>query len=115
LAVSLKSEFSDKPLVGLVAVLSDKDVAGVFGELAGCFEQLVVTESSSNRSLEIADLEKLAIEHSGTKTEAVSGVSVALERARMIALEIDGMVVVTGSISLVGDVLQILQEESDAE
>jgi folylpolyglutamate synthase/dihydropteroate synthase len=33
----------------------------------------------------------------------------------MIALEIDGMVVVTGSISLVGDVLQILQEESDAE
>ena len=115
LAVSLKSEFSDKPLVGLVAVLSDKDVAGVFGELAGCFEQLVVTESSSNRSLEIADLEKLAIEHSGTKTEAVSGARVALERARMIALEIDGMVVVTGSISLVGDVLQILQEESDAE
>ena len=115
LAVSLKSEFSDKPLVGLVAVLSDKDVAGVFGELAGCFEQLVVTESSSNRSLDIADLEKLAIEHSGTKTEAVSGVRVALERARMIALEIDGMVVVTGSISLVGDVLQILQEESDAE
>jgi dihydrofolate synthase/folylpolyglutamate synthase len=115
LAVSLKSEFSDKPLVGLVAVLSDKDVAGVFGELAGCFEQLVVTESSSNRSLDIADLEKLAIEHSGTKTKAVSGVRVALERARMIALEIDGMVVVTGSISLVGDVLQILQEESDAE
>ena len=115
LAVSLRSEFSDKPLVGLVAVLSDKDVAGVFGELAGCFEQLVVTESSSNRSLEIADLEKLAIEHSGTKTEAVSGARVALERARMIALEIDGMVVVTGSISLVGDVLQILQEESDAE
>ena len=115
LAVSLKSEFSGKPLVGLVAVLSDKDVAGVFSELAGCFEKLVVTESSSNRSLEIADLEKLAIEHSGTKTEAVVGARAALERARMIAREIDGMVVVTGSISLVGDVLQILQEESDAE
>ena len=115
LAVSLKSEFSEKPLVGLVAVLSDKDVAGVFSELAGCFEKLVVTESSSNRSLEIADLEKLAIEHSGTKTEAVVGGRAALERARMIAREIDGMVVVTGSISLVGDVLQILQEESDAE
>ncbi len=115
LAVSLKSEFSEKPLVGLVAVLSDKDVAGVFSELAGCFEQLVVTESSSNRSLEIANLEKLAIEHSGTKTEAVVGARSALERARIIAREIDGMVVVTGSISLVGDVLQILQEESDAE
>jgi dihydrofolate synthase/folylpolyglutamate synthase len=115
LAVSLKSEFSEKPLVGLVAVLSDKDVAGVFTELAGCFARLVVTESSSNRSLEIADLETVANENSGTKTEAFAGVRAALERARIIAREIDGMVVVTGSIYIVGDVLQILQEESDAE
>jgi dihydrofolate synthase / folylpolyglutamate synthase len=115
LAVSLKSEFSAKPLVGLVAVLSDKDVAGVFSELAGCFERLVVTESSSNRSLEISKLEPIASEQSGTKTEAMTGVKQALELARTIASEIDGMVVVTGSISLVGDVLQILQEESDAE
>jgi dihydrofolate synthase/folylpolyglutamate synthase len=115
LAVSLKSEFSAKPLVGLMAVLSDKDVAGIFSELAGCLEQLVVTESSSNRSLEISKLAPIASEHSGAKSEAVPGVREALERARTIAREIDGMVVVTGSISLVGDVLQILQEESDAE
>jgi folylpolyglutamate synthase/dihydropteroate synthase len=74
-----------------------------------------VTESSSNRSLEIPALELIASEHSGTKVESVTGAKGALERARMIAREIDGMVVVTGSISLVGDVLQILQEESDAE
>jgi dihydrofolate synthase/folylpolyglutamate synthase len=98
-----------------VAVLSDKDVAGVFNELAGCFERLVVTESSSNRSLEISKLEPITSEQSGTKAEAITGVREALERARTIASEIDGMVVVTGSISLVGDVLQILQEESDAE
>jgi folylpolyglutamate synthase/dihydropteroate synthase len=48
-------------------------------------------------------------------TETEPEVKQALERARAIAREIDGMVVVTGSISLVGDVLQILQEESDAE
>ena len=115
LAVSLKSEFSEKPLVGLIAVLSDKDVSGIFSELSGCFKHIVVTESSSNRSLEIGAIEPLASEHSGTKTEPVAGVKAALERARMLAREIDGMVVVTGSISLVGDVLQILQEESDAE
>jgi folylpolyglutamate synthase/dihydropteroate synthase len=74
-----------------------------------------VTESSSNRSLEISKLEPIASEHSGTKAEAVAGVKSALERARTIAGQIDGMVVVTGSISLVGDVLLILQEESDAE
>jgi dihydrofolate synthase / folylpolyglutamate synthase len=115
LAVSLKSEFSEKPLVGLLAVLSDKDVAGVFGELAGYFDRIVVTESTSNRSLEISALEAIANEQSGTSVEAVPGVREALERARTIAREIDGMVVVTGSISLVGDVLQILQEENDAE
>lgn len=115
LAVSLKSEFSEKPLVGLVAVLSDKDVAGVLMELEGCFERIVVTESSSNRSLVISELETIANEQSGTRAEAVAGVAKALERARTIAKEIDGMVVVTGSISLVGDVMQILQEENDAE
>ena len=115
LAVSLKSEFSEKPLVGLVAVLSDKDVAGVLMELEGCFERIVVTESSSNRSLVLSELETIANEQSGTRVEAVAVVAKALERARTIAKEIDGMVVVTGSISLVGDVMQILQEENDAE
>ena len=115
LASSLKSEFSDKPLVGLLAVLSDKDVVGVIGELSGCFEGVVVTASSSNRSLEIESLETIAREHSGANTEAAPNAKSGLELARSIAREIDGMVVVTGSISLVGDVLQILQEESDAE
>jgi dihydrofolate synthase/folylpolyglutamate synthase len=115
LATSLKAEFSDKPLVGLLAVLSDKDVAGVVSELSGCFQYVVATASSSSRSLEAQSLEAIAKDHSGAITESAPDTKRALERARSIAREIDGMVVVTGSISLVGDVLQILQEESDAE
>lgn len=115
LAISLASEFSSKPLVGLLAVLSDKDVTGVFSELGDVLESVVVTESSSNRSLALDSLEKIARNQFGDSTEAVSGVSNALARARQLALEIDGIVVVAGSISLVGDVLQILQEENDAE
>jgi folylpolyglutamate synthase/dihydropteroate synthase len=65
--------------------------------------------------LEIDSLHEVARENLEARTESVSGTRDALERARTIASEIDGMVVVTGSISLVGDVLQILQEESDAE
>jgi dihydrofolate synthase/folylpolyglutamate synthase len=115
LATSLMSEFSEKPLVGLLAVLSDKDVAGVVSELSGCFQNVVATSSSSNRSLDAQALEAIAKDHSGATTESAPNVISGLERARSIAREIDGMVVVTGSISLVGDVLQILQEESDAE
>jgi dihydrofolate synthase/folylpolyglutamate synthase len=115
LALSLKSEFSDKPLVGLLAVLSDKDVAGLLSELAECFHSVVVTASSSNRSLEVESLAAVASQNLRARTESVAGFEYALERARAIASEIGGMVVVAGSISLVGDVLQILQEESDAE
>ena len=115
LALSLKSEFSDKPLVGLLAVLSDKDVEGLLSELADCFDSVVVTASSSNRSLEVASLAAVATQKLQARIESVAGFQDALERARTIAREIGGMVVVTGSISLVGDVLQILQEESDAE
>ena len=115
LATSLMSEFSERPLVGLLAVLSDKDVAGVVSELSGCFQNVVATSSSSNRSLDAKALEAIAKDHSGATTESAPNVISGLERARSIAREIDGMVVVTGSISLVGDVLQILQEESDAE
>ena len=115
LALSLKSEFSEKPLVGLLAVLSDKDVAGLLSELAECFHSVVVTASSSNRSLEVESLAAVASQNLRARTESVAGFEYALERARAIASEIGGMVVVAGSISLVGDVLQILQEESDAE
>lgn len=115
LAISLASEFSGKPLVGLLAVLSDKDVAGVLSELGDVLESVVVTESSSNRSLALDFLEKIARNQFGDGTEAVLGVSNALARVRQLALAIDGMVVVAGSISLVGDVLKILQEENDAE
>lgn len=115
LAISLASEFSGKPLVGLLAVLSDKDVAGVLSELGDVLESVVVTESSSNRSLALDSLEKIARNQFGDGTEAVLGVSNALARVRQLALAIDGMVVVAGSISLVGDVLKILQEENDAE
>jgi dihydrofolate synthase/folylpolyglutamate synthase len=115
LALSLKSEFSDKPLVGLLAVLSDKDVEGLLSELADCFDSVVVTASSSNRSLEVASLAAVASQKLQARIESVAGFQDALERAGTIAREIGGMVVVTGSISLVGDVLQILQEESDAE
>ena len=115
LALSLESEFSDKPLVALLAVLSDKDVEGLLSELADCFDSVVVTASSSNRSLEVASLAAVATQKLQARIEWVAGFQDALERARTIAREIGGMVVVTGSISLVGDVLQILQEESDAE
>jgi dihydrofolate synthase/folylpolyglutamate synthase len=114
LAASLRSEFSAKPLIGLVAVLSEKDISGVLNEFSGVFEKLVITESSSPRSMPADKLLQIALEQNSS-VEAISDFNLALERARELALEIDGMVVVTGSITLVGDVLANIQENSDEE
>ena len=115
LADALKSEFSKKPLVGLIAVLAEKDAEGVLSNLAGVFHSAVITESSSPRSMPVSELEPMAKGLLSCHTTGFSDFYAGLERAKEIASQIDGMVVVTGSITLVGDVIKMIQEESDAE
>jgi dihydrofolate synthase/folylpolyglutamate synthase len=115
LAKALRAEFSEKPLVGVIAVLAEKDATGLFSNLAGVFDSVVVTESSSPRSMPAAELEPLAKDGLAQEVESISDFKLALERAKQRALEINGTVVVTGSITLVGDVIKLIQEESDEE
>lgn len=115
LSAALRSEFSEAPLIGLISVLAEKDAAGLLSELAGIFETVIITQSSSPRALEVSDLNELAAALLGPRVEAVADFSQALDRARQLARENSGTVVVTGSITLVGDMLHKLQEESDAQ
>jgi dihydrofolate synthase/folylpolyglutamate synthase len=115
LANALRAEFSDKPLVGLVAVLADKDVTGLVANLAGVFESVVITQSSSPRSMPAAELEMVANQSLSEDVSSISDFRLALESAKQRAREIDGMVVITGSITLVGDVIKLIQEVSDEE
>jgi dihydrofolate synthase/folylpolyglutamate synthase len=115
LANALRAEFSAKPLVGLIAVLSDKDVAGLLSNLAGVFQSVVITQSSSPRSMPAAELELVAAQSLDQEVSRISDFQLALERAKEKAIEIDGVVVVTGSITLVGDIIKLIQEESDEE
>jgi dihydrofolate synthase/folylpolyglutamate synthase len=115
LSAALKSEFSDKPLVALIAVLEDKDVEGLLANLTGVFDRVVITQSSSPRSMPAAELEQIAAGSMGSELTAFSDFRAGLARARELAAETGGMVVVTGSITLVGDVIKLIQEESDAE
>jgi dihydrofolate synthase/folylpolyglutamate synthase len=115
LANALRAEFSAKPLVGLIAVLADKDVAGLLSNLAGVFQSVLITQSSSPRSMPAAELELVAAQSLDQEVSSISDFQLALERAREKAIEIDGVVVVTGSITLVGDIIKSIQEESDEE
>jgi dihydrofolate synthase/folylpolyglutamate synthase len=115
LANALRAQFSDKPLVGLVAVLADKDAIGLVSNLAGVFESVVITQSSSPRSMPAAELELVASQGLSEDVSSISDFHLALESAKQRARETDGMVVVTGSITLVGDIIKLIQEDSDEE
>ncbi len=115
LAKALRSEFSEKPLVALISVLADKDVAGLLSNFSGLFESVILTQSSSPRALPVQDLEAIASQTTGSPLAVFSDFKVGLESAKARALEIGGMVVVTGSITLVGDAIKLIQEESDEE
>ena len=115
LSAALKSEFSDKPLVALIAVLEDKDAEGLLANLTGVFDRVVITQSSSPRSMPAAELEQIAAGSMGSELTGFSDFRAGLARARELAAQTGGMVVVTGSITLVGDVIKLIQEESDAE
>lgn len=116
LASAIRQEFSQKPLIAVISVLAEKDARGVLVELSELFERVVVTASTSPRAIPAEELGLLAKELYGEDSVQIASTSTeALALARSWAEQNDGMVVVSGSISLVGDILKAIQEETDEE
>ena len=91
-----------RPLVAVVAVLDDKDAAGMLRELAPSCDRMVFTRSSHPRSLSPATLTRLSEQLGGPPAEVVGDAHAAVERARALAGP-DGAVLATGSIYLVAE------------
>jgi dihydrofolate synthase/folylpolyglutamate synthase len=87
-----------KPIVGLVALLADKDADGFLAALAPIFDEIVVTATASERALPAATLLAAAERH-GLTGEAVADPEDALARARYRAGNA-GAVVIVGSLTL---------------
>ena len=86
------------PIVGVLALLADKDVDGVLDALAPAFDHVVVTATTSERALPAERLLAAAQAH-GLDAEAVPDPDDALARARHRAGS-GGAVVVCGSLTL---------------
>jgi dihydrofolate synthase / folylpolyglutamate synthase len=97
--------FGERPVVGVVAVLDDKDAAGMLQELLPRFSHVVFTRSSNPRSLSPGTLESLASKLGGPAAETVGDPRAALARARELAGP-DGAVLATGSIYLIADLVR---------
>lgn len=109
LAAALAEDFSFTRLVGVLAIMADKDVPGVLEALAGSFDEVVVTVNSSPRAMPAADLEAIAREVFGAER-----VHTADRMDDAIALAVDlaeddpsggvgAAVLITGSVVSAGD------------
>jgi dihydrofolate synthase/folylpolyglutamate synthase len=105
LGESLPEVVGDRPLVGVLAILDDKDAAGMLRSLLPRFDRVVFTRASNPRSLPTGTLETLAAQLGGPPAETVPDPRAAVERARELA-GVDGAVVATGSIYLIADLVR---------
>ena len=107
LAESLAEPFAvgRERVVAVISVLDDKDAAGMLATLIPKCDALVLTASSNPRALPPPTLQSLASQLGGPGSEVIRDPRAALRRARELAGP-EGLVVATGSIYLVADLLR---------
>lgn len=92
------------PLVAVVSVLDDKDAAGMLRALLPACDALICTSSHNSRALPPGTLQSLAAQLDGPGSEVVAEPRAAMLRAGELA-GTRGVVLATGSIYLVADLL----------
>ena len=112
LADALRESFTFTRLVGVVGVLADKDAEGILGALEPVLDEVVVTRSTSPRSIDPQDLAEVAEDVFGEDRVHVAArlddaLDTAIGRAEEGGL-VGGGVLATGSITIAADVRRLL-------
>ncbi|MDE3722762.1 bifunctional folylpolyglutamate synthase/dihydrofolate synthase [Nocardiopsis sp. N85] len=113
-AAAVEEAFGFSRLVGVVAIMADKDVEGILDPLEPLLDEIVVTRNSSPRSLEPEDLAALAVGVFGEdRVHVAPRLDDALDLAVGLAEESGEFggtgVLVTGSVVTAGDAVHLLR------
>jgi dihydrofolate synthase/folylpolyglutamate synthase len=118
LAEAIGDEFGFRKLVGVLAVLRDKDVGAILRALEPVLDEVVVTQNSSPRAMDTDELAGLAVAVFGADRVVVEPrLDDALAEASRLAEESDsdsaagGGVLVTGSVVTAGEARAALGKE----
>ncbi len=112
LAGAIESYFSFDRVVAVIGVLADKDAAGIVRALDSVVDEFIVTHSSSDRAVDPDELARIVVQIAGPDRVSVEpNLATAMDVARDQAAATDtGAVLVTGSISLVADVIGLARD-----
>lgn len=117
LANTLKTEFDFESIFCVLAILGEKDVAGVLYELEPVIDRLIVTQSSSPRALDVETLYELALKVFGAdrvykESNLINAITYASEQVTLLNQVSEGVsaVVITGSVVTAGEARTILKK-----
>jgi dihydrofolate synthase/folylpolyglutamate synthase len=113
LAVALTEYFTFDHVTAVLGILGDKDAAGILRELDAVVDDVVITQSTSDRAVDADELAAIAVSILGPDRVTVEpSLEAALEIARDGASETEkGAVLVAGSITLVGDAIVYARDQ----
>lgn len=108
LANALEHDFDFSRLIAVVAVLGDKDAAGILSALEPQVAEVVITENTSPRALPAPELAELAREIFGEERVYVesyfpAAVEQAIELAEDTEVQSGAGVIITGSVVTAGE------------
>jgi dihydrofolate synthase/folylpolyglutamate synthase len=113
LANALRSYFDFDEIAFVVGILRDKDARGIIAELAPLAARIYVTQSHSDRAAPYDELADHIEEWTHDAVASYDDLAEAIEAAREWALaEPKRAVVVTGSITLIGDAMTIAEDRN---
>ena len=111
LAAALESLFPSRRVFLVLGVHRDKDVGAIASHLCPRADRVLATASSSPRSLDARELQRLVYRHC-RHTAAYTPVSLAIQEALDQARRED-VVVITGSLYVVGEAMKALGVAAD--
>jgi len=103
---TLSEYYADRPLTFVFGAMRDKAIAEMAEILFPLAERVIATQADNPRSATAEEIRQAAVRTS-TNIEATEEVGAALDRARLVSPA--GVVVVTGSIYLVGEAIPRLR------
>lgn len=116
LANALESSFGLPHVVGVVSILGEKDAEGVLTHLEKVMAEIIITKSTSVRATATNDLALIAKRIFGEDRVSVEEDfrdALSLAEAKLPPTP-NSTIVVTGTVSLIGDVLKFRQIQEDA-
>jgi len=106
---ALSERYEDRPLIFVFGAMRDKAISEMAEILFPLAERVIATRPQNPRAASPEEIQQAAA-RTGAEVEAVAEVEAALERARSLA-KAGTVIVITGSIYLVGEVMRIVGAE----